>query len=467
MHNDKESPFTLTLADGALTLPVLRFSGREALNRPYRFEVEAIGVTPALTPDALLHQPAFLRLNDQQGIHGTIHSVGCEHRAVHQTGYRLVLVPHLQRLDQAARRRVFVNQSVPAIIERLLTEHRLPPAGYRLEMTVGQYPPRPFCIQYEETDLALLRRLCEEEGIHFHFEHRCDGHVAVFADDSLSLPPVPATVVFGAQAGASPSAISVLFQRHDAVCPPMPPTVLERGHGNPDGTAANHTLPPLPTAPGSRSAEAVHADQRSRRHLQRQRCANRCIQGQSDATELRSGHLLLVADHPMSTFNEQWLITELRHQGRQPSILQPASPPRHYRNDFTAQPWSTEYRPPQTQPRPRIPGFQPAQVVGAPGAPAQVDEQGRMAVRLWPEQCHDAEPGVLWLAIASATAAGRIACEHLPCAGSRVWVSFLDSDPDRPIVFLDACHARPAPSTTPAPADGLLLDWLLNRAAPS
>ncbi|MFJ4195862.1 type VI secretion system Vgr family protein [Pseudomonas sp. NPDC089534] len=466
MHNDKESPFTLTLADGALTLPVLRFSGREALNQPYRFEVEALGLAPALTPAALLHQPAFLRLRDDHGIHGVIHSVGCEHQTLHQKAYRLVLVPNLQRLDQTARRRVFVNRSVPAIIEQLLVEHHLSADGYRMAMTTGQYPPRPFCIQYEETDLALLRRLCEEEGIHFHFEHRRDGHVAVFADDSLSLPQTPVTVAFNAQADAPAPAIGALFQRHDAVGPPMPQSAPHRGQDSPADDAANQTVPSLPVTADNRSPEAVHADQRSRRRLQRQRCRYRCAQGRSNATELRSGHLLQVADHPINTFNEQWLITELRHQGQQPSILQPTPMPHRYHNDFTALPWSTEYRPPQKQARPQIPGYQPAQVVGLSAGPAQLDDQGRMAVRLWPSQPQGDGTETLWLPIASAGAHERIAREHLPRAGSQVWVNFLDSDPDRPILFLEAGQ-RPLPCEPPAPADERLLDWLLNRAEPS
>ena len=88
MLNDQQSPFTLTLTDGPLCLPVLRFSGKEALNQPFRFEIEVIALAPALAPGSLLRQPAFLRLGDAHGIHGLIHSVSCEHRASHRIGYR-------------------------------------------------------------------------------------------------------------------------------------------------------------------------------------------------------------------------------------------------------------------------------------------------------------------------------------------------------------------------------------------
>lgn len=461
MLNDKESPFTLTLTDGPLCLPVLRFSGKEALNQPFRFEIEMIGLAPALPPGSLLRQPAFLRLGADNGIHGLIHSVSCEHRASHRISYRLILVPLLLSLDQPPRRRVFVQTSVPTILAQLLGEHELPADSYRIEMSVGQYPPRPFCIQYEESDLAFVQRLCEEEGIHYHFEHHPNGHVLVFADDNLSLPQEPLPVPFGITDDTPSPRVSTLFQRHDA--PPVMAAhgIRNRGQEAIATDAANHPVPAL--APQNLSGEQRHAEQRSRRHLQRQRCQSRSIRGTCDCSALRSGHLLQISEHPINTFNEQWLITELHHQGQHPSILDPTTDVHHYRNDFTALPWSNDFRPPLAQPRPNIGGYHLAQVLGSPGQPAQLDDRGRIGVNLWPAQT--TESACLWLPIAL-TGAGRLATHQLPRAGSEVWVSFLDSDPDRPILCL--ANPRPAPpSETPPPRDSsLLLDWLLHGADP-
>ena len=460
MLNDKESPFTLTLTDGPLCLPVLRFSGKEALNQPFRFEIEVIGLAPALSPGSLLHQPAFLRLGADHGIHGLIHSVSCEHRASHRIGYWLILVPLLLSLDQPPRRRVFVQTSVPTILAQLLGEHELPADSYRIEMSVGQYPPRPFCIQYEESDLAFVQRLCEEEGIHYHFEHHPNGHVLIFADDNLSLPQEPLPVPFGITDDTPSPRLSTLFQRHDA--PPLMAAhgIRNRGQEAIAADAANHPVPAL--APQNLSGEQRHAEQRSRRHLQRQRCQSRSIRGTCDCSALRSGHLLQISEHPINAFNEQWLITELHHQGQHPSILDPTTDVHRYRNDFTALPWSNDFRPPLAQPRPNIGGYHLAQVLGSPGQPAQLDDRGRIGVNLWPAQT--TESACLWLPIAL-TGAGRLATHQLPRAGSEVWLSFLDSDPDRPILCL--ATPRPAPpSETPPRDSSLLLDWLLHGADP-
>lgn len=115
MLNDNESPFTLTLLEDDLSFLVVQFSGHEALNQPYRFEVEVIGLPPAMPFDQLLQQPLFLSLGHGQGFHGILHSVSREYRGAHRVGYTMVMVPYLQALDRNCRRRVFHDLSVPMI----------------------------------------------------------------------------------------------------------------------------------------------------------------------------------------------------------------------------------------------------------------------------------------------------------------------------------------------------------------
>lgn len=465
MHNDKESPFTLTLVEDDLSLQVLQFSGHEALNQPYRFDIEVIGLAPAMNLDRLLQQPAFLSLGDGQGFHGILHSASREHRGPHRIGYRLVLVPHLQNLERQPVRRVFQRLSVPAILRQLLEEHTLPRHSYRFELSTGHYPIRPFCIQYEESDLALLHRLCEAEGIHYHFEHHHDGHVLVLADDSLSFPQVPVLTPFHGDPFEEPDVATIreLFQRHDSPLILTQAEVRDRGTTPPSLGAANHPLARNRPISTRLATGQLHRDQRSHRTLERLRCQQRIVHGKSDQPSLLSGRIVQVEQHPVSSFNDQWLLTEIRHHGQQPSILNQeefAAGP-GYCNRFTAIPWSTVFRPALKQPRPNIPGYQPARVLGEPGQPPMLDEQGRIQVSLWP-QAIAPEPVGLWLPVAMGS------CDDpcgLPVAGSDVFISFLDSDPDRPILHVGSNLQNPRPTHTP-PSRGdtrLLFDWLVNR----
>ena len=38
-------------------------------------------------------------------------------------------------------------------------------------------------MQFGESDLAFIQRLCAELGIHYHFQHSPEGHLLVFGDD--------------------------------------------------------------------------------------------------------------------------------------------------------------------------------------------------------------------------------------------------------------------------------------------
>ncbi|ROM77026.1 type IV secretion protein Rhs [Pseudomonas brassicacearum] len=461
MRNDMESPFSLTFTQSDLQLQVLRFNGREALNQPYRFNLELISLAPPMNPDTLLGQPAFLRLDAESGIHGVVHSVHLSAPASHRIGYRVTLVPYLQRLEQGPRRRVFNRLSAVQMLQRLLDDHALPTDSYRFELPHGQYPRRPFCIQYEESDLALLQRLCEEEGIHYHFEHSPQGHVLVFAEDPQSFPPAPLALPLRPDASAEP-AIQRLYLRHQPMTPTPPGGFSDRAMGETEAFAANHAFD-SPAHQALRGDPALaHRHQAGRRHLERLRCRQREIHGQSSQPALRGGHLVQIEEHPVSTFNDQWLIVDVQHRGRQFSILEPNLPAtpstRQYRNRFTAIPWSTVFRPALRHPKPRIPGYHLAHVLGHAGQPARPDEHGQVSVSLWaPDQ----------EAIALPVSRLSLGTPPVLTAGSQVLVSFLDGDPDRPVLcpgVFDTGAGSTAALQSPqhTPDAGLLLDWLLN-----
>jgi Rhs element Vgr protein len=68
----------------------------------------------------------------------------------------------------------------------------IPPAGQRGPMPEREWTQkRELCVQYGETDLDFVRRLLEEEGIHFAFEHRRGFERVVLAHDLAALDQAP------------------------------------------------------------------------------------------------------------------------------------------------------------------------------------------------------------------------------------------------------------------------------------
>jgi type VI secretion system secreted protein VgrG len=484
MHKDLQPPLTLTLTEGGVSLPVNRFTGREALNEPYRFDIELSHCTLAIDLDLLHLQPAFLHLGDDSGIHGIIRCVSHPDAVPFQAGYRLNLVPHLQALEQPRCRRVFHDLSVPVILRQLLEEHGLPVDSYRFELPLDRYPLRPLCIQYDESDLYFLQRLCEEEGIHYHFEHQRDRHVAVFADDSekFVLQPVVTPYRHPTEPALGQPAIRHLSECHYANL--AQPTRTQNPSvpvGTPciDQQAANQAHGLIHSAESRRSSAQAYPDQLGRRALERLRSQQRQIVGHSDQPRLHSGQILQVLAHPLSRFNDQWLLTEVRHQWQQ--ALKPVPSPQPwwevteqlsdgsftcsmtaplhqgYRNQFKAIPWSVVFRPALRHPKPCIPGYQSASAAGCDGQPATLDAQGRIKVHLaWDRQSAGDPHSGHWLPIAHQGFSDGFYPYSLPIAGSEVSVSFIDSDPDRPVVW-SVANLPPDPQAA-SPSSGLYLD---------
>ncbi|NWA26035.1 type VI secretion system tip protein VgrG [Pseudomonas gingeri] len=444
MPQDKERQISLTIGLLPDPLPVIRFKGREALNEPFRFEMELLGDT-ALDLETLLHRPARLSMGSGQGCwHGIIDEISSRYLEPRLCHYQVVLVPRLQALARGPRRRAFCDLSVPAILLRLLEAHDLEAADYRFELERGLYPPRALCLQQDENDLQLLNRLCEEEGIHYRFEQTPQRHVLVFAEDPQSFPEQAGTVPCheGASELGQPF-ISQLYERHqmlashDSRLPghtsAWPPQAADDGAANQANAYGLHAASATP--------RQRHEQQRSQRILERLRCEQRQIQGYSNLDSLRSGEVRRIGGHPRQALNDQWLITEVQHLGEQSLDPYPVDAfsveddddlhdecfADGYSNHFRAIPWATPFRPSLREKRSTAQGYQIGNVLGPHAGSARPDAQGRLRVQL-PNSTHpaDSAPGCwVWPGIAEGQA---------PRVGSRVLIDFVENEPDQPVI---------------------------------
>ncbi|MBV4460515.1 type VI secretion protein [Pseudomonas sp. COR58] len=193
-----EPLFRLDVAGLPEPLEVLAFTGREGFAEPYAFEVDVLIDDPHLDLAGLMFRAAFLQFGPApEGVHGRLHSL-VQHE--HGPGARLCrvrLAPALSCLALRCSQRMFSGRSVPQILDQVLKEHGIVGVQRRFRLC-GEYPARTFCTQYRESDLQFVQRLCAQAQIHYHFEHRRDGHCLVFGDDPAKLPQVRAGLLDGA-----------------------------------------------------------------------------------------------------------------------------------------------------------------------------------------------------------------------------------------------------------------------------
>ncbi|WP_236214791.1 type VI secretion system tip protein TssI/VgrG, partial [Metapseudomonas otitidis] len=197
-----QAHFSLDIEGADPDFKVLAFTGHEALNQPFRFDIELVSERSRLDLESLLHKPAFLAFTpDGRGVHGQVFGIAVGEIGNRLTHYHLTLVPRLAYLALRHNQRIFQHLSVPQIIGQVLDDHGILADAYRFRLGPKAPPPRDYCTQYDESDLHFISRLCEEEGLHFHFEHQSDSHLLVFGEDASAFPKLGRPVAYLANTG--------------------------------------------------------------------------------------------------------------------------------------------------------------------------------------------------------------------------------------------------------------------------
>ncbi|WP_326480724.1 type VI secretion system Vgr family protein [Pseudomonas soli] len=426
---------------------VLAFDGKEAISQPYAIDLELVSEHPSRDLESLLHKPAFLQLGDDgRGLHGLIYRAAQGEAGKRLTRYQVTLRPQLAYLAHRINQRMFQHMTVPKIIAQVLEEHGILANAYQFQLG-AVYPEREYCVQYDESNLQFIQRLCEEEGIHYHFRHSADGHQLVFGDDQTVFPKL---VQFQHDSGLV--ADTPMIKRFALRLETRTSSVTRRDYDfkkpliQLEGTVDNHDEPALEDYdyPG-RFLDRPRGKHLANRALERHRSDYQQASGDSDQPLLASGHFLTLGSHPNAQWNDLWLLTDVRHQGRQPQVLEEAITSdvdakfdgfqQGYRNFFVVTPWQQPYRPPLKHPKPKVLGEQRAVVSGPAGEEIYCDEYGRIKVQFfWDREGQADDKSSVWMRVASSWAGQGIAGLQLPRVGMEVLVSFLEGDPDQPLV---------------------------------
>ncbi|SEN67516.1 type VI secretion system secreted protein VgrG [Pseudomonas sp. ok272] len=463
MHRAADlTPFLFTVEGFTHDLQVLEFSGKEAINQPFEFRITLVSERPDLDLDNLLHRPAFLRLGAEgSGIHGAIYSAAQGESNARLTHYQVTLVPRLAYLAHRHNKRIFQHLSVPEIIAKVLADHAILADTWRFQLRTP-YEPREYCVQYAETDLHFIQRLCEEEGLHFHFQHSTDGHFLVFGEDQAAFAPLtPATAYLP---GSGQVAYAPTVDRFNVRLEARTTQVSRADY---DFQHPNLRLNASADAPQTPALEdyafPAHFTDRRRgrqlatRALERHRSDHKQAHGRSDQPILRSGHSFTLADHPRQEWNDAWLLTHVEHVGKQPQVLEEHAPSptsgddfsQGYRNHFIAIPEHVSFRPPLDHPKKPALGTESAVVTGPPGEEIHSDAFGRVKVRLpWDRDDTSDEHSSCWLRVVTGWAHQQYGSVLIPRVGMEVLVGFSEGDPDKPVVLGCLPNAE-----TPVPLD--------------
>ncbi|AZD30827.1 type VI secretion system Vgr family protein [Pseudomonas chlororaphis] len=470
-----ETHFSLSIEGVQSDLQVVSFKGTEGISQPFRFDLELVSENPDLDLETLLHKQAFLAFDpaalngEGSGIHGQIYRVAQGDAGKRLTRYKVSLVPQLAYLEHRSNQRIYQQLSAPKIIALILEEHGIQGNAYRFQLGTP-CPDRDYCVQYDETDLHFIQRLCEEEGLHYHFRHSPQGHLLVFGDDQTVFPKLgqPTAYIQGSGMVADEPVIKGFNLRLETRTRrttrrdydfEKPRLQLEAAY-KPEAESEEPDLEDY-DYPG-RFTDRARGKFLSQRALERHRADYQQAEGWGDQTRLVSGHFLELSEHPRSEWNDLWLLTQIVHEGKQPQVLEESVTSdttdnkddfhQGYRNRFLATPWDVFYRPPLKHPKPRVLGSQTAKVTGPQGEEIHCDQYGRVKVQFhWDREGQSDDKTSCWLRVSSGWSGAHYGGIAIPRVGMEVLVTFLESDPDQPLITGCLYHKEhPVPYALPA-----------------
>jgi type VI secretion system secreted protein VgrG len=375
------------------------------------------------------------------------------------THYHAQVVPWLWFLTRQADCRIFQNLAVPDILSQVFNLFEF--KDFRLSLK-NSYPQLEYCVQYRETSFNFVSRLMEEFGIFYYFDHSTQGkHTMVLADQSNTLPACPSSPVsYDTQVGGlyEPEAISNWHVGQEVRTGKYtvtdynfttPSTSLLANDPTVVDLAASHPLE-LFDYPGLHTNKD-QGDTVAKVRMQEEEAGYMVVSAEGNCRGLMSGYSFELKNHYRSDQNTNYVVTEVRHfaSAGQSYTTAGTEGGETYSNHLTCIPASVTYRPPRVTPKPFVQGPQPALVVGKANEEIWVDKYGRVIVQFyWDRLGKKNENSSCWIRASQPWAGGNWGAMWIPRIGQEVLVSFLEGDPDRPVITGRVYNANQMPPYT-------------------
>jgi type VI secretion system secreted protein VgrG len=423
----------------------------EGLSRPFEYTVEL------LSNDALIH------LKDLQGKMVCVDLVRKDGTLRHFTGrvfrfglkrvdgglayYEAKLGPWLNYLGLRKDNYLFHDATLYDQARSIFSDYGIV-ADWDWKVKGAAKPMKDAC-QFDESDLNYLARRWAAAGLFYWFEHTASGHKLIVSDDSTDAPPVDGDP-------------DVPYQRHggareeDGIGDWSPVRHLVHGSvalSSYDFKSARPLVTSMPTVnrqgdvPVIESYEYTGAlgfkdnadgDALARLRMEEIEARGKLFEGGGNNRQLMPGRWFRLTGHfdlEGGSDASEFLVVECTHFVTN-NYQTPGATPR-YENRLTCLRRLVPWRPGRSFhcTDTRIYGIQTATIVGPAGEDIHTDEYGRVRVQFhWDREGKNDERSSTWIRVATPWAGANFGMTSIPRVGTEVIVSFMDGNPDRPII---------------------------------
>ncbi len=359
--------------------------------------------------------------------------------------YTAEIVPSMWLLTLGKDRVIYQNMSAPDIVTAVLKEFSI---QFESKLS-GTYAARDYCVRYDESAFDFVSRLLEDEGIFYFFTHQDGAHTLVLADSNstFSVCPNASKLVMrnDAQNLGDVNAIKRFEQNERLVIKShavddynylTPSTALfAKVDGNTDHRGLDYEYP-------GRHLTLSEGQARAKIRVQEHQADSQFSLGESHCPHLLPGTQFSLEGHLRAELNASHVVRSVRHHAAKEK----------YQNSFETVPPAVPFRPLRATPRPVVLGNHTAKVVGSSGEEIWTDQYGRIKVQFpWDRVGKKDDKSSCWIRVSQIWAGQNWGALFLPRIGQEVLVSYLDGDPDRPLVTGSVYNAE---QTTPVALPG-------------
>jgi type VI secretion system secreted protein VgrG len=434
-------------------------SAREEMSRLFEYRLDLLSSRDDISVDDILGKNVTVKLllpdDSIRYFNGYVTRFAQAGMYGRYVRYVATVRPWLWFLTRTADCRIFQEMKVPDIIKQVFADH--PSADFKLELT-GTYRKWTYCVQYRETDFNFVSRLMEQEGIGYYFRHS-DGHDTLVLTDSASKhSPVTNYETLKYVAPDVPVKPDVEhinqwdFVReiepgvyvHDDYDFERPSVELKTNKTLSRGyTPSDYEIYDYPglylQRPDGEQYASVRINELGTQY--------ETVHGSTNARGLTVGTLLTLEDHPRDDQNREYLVTGATHDlsfGDYEALPETAGT--SYHCSFFAIPSAQQFRPKRVTPKPFVQGPQTAVVVGPAGEEIFTDKYGRVKVQFhWDRRGKKDENSSCWMRVSYPWAGKNWGAVAIPRITQEVIVSFLEGDPDQPIITGRVYNAEQMP----------------------
>ncbi|WP_376705370.1 type VI secretion system tip protein TssI/VgrG [Mesorhizobium sp. ISC25] len=431
---------------GAELLTFTHLVGRDEISRCLAYTVGFVSPSPDIDPLKMLGGPVSIEgeADPQRWFSGIVSDFRLTRIEDRLAYYEAVVRPWLWFLGNTTDCRIFQNMSVIEIVEEVFSKYSTAKFEKRLQ---GSYPPREYCVQYDETDLDFVQRLLEHEGILYFFEHGEGKHTLVLADAMSKLKPAPGyeKVPYHFEGQGSRRDVEYITEW-------IPGSSVRPGayvHTDYDFKKPGADLMAKSAQPFSHKLATGENYRQPGAHLEVGRgdslaairreeiqAVHQRIAAVGTVRGLYSGCTFKLDGFPREDQNREYLVVSAEYRLFDPGYRPHADvDSENFKVVLGVAPTALPYRPPRVTTRPIMRGPQTATVVGPSGEEIFTDKYARVKVQFhWDRLGKKDQNSSCFVRVSQTWAGSGWGFIQIPRIGQEVIVDFIEGDPDLPII---------------------------------